>query len=308
MLDGLAEVEMHCIQTSGNCIRNVTADHFAGVAADEIEDPRPTRRAAPPMVEPASGIQLPAAQVQDRGDRRRRGPGGDRACTISACACCATTPARSATRSMVGGGLGRTPMIGKIVREFLPEAELLAYLEAILRVYNLDGRRDNKYKARIKILVHELGAEAFARRGRGGIRRASTGARSTSTPARRRPHRGLFRAARLTRRCRRPRGASSAAKRGPGLRPLGSDQSSPRTRSPGYAIVTISLKPIGGAAGRRHRRSDARRGRSRRALLVRRIAGHATCRTSSCRMSRRTICRRSGRLWSRPASPPPMSG
>lgn len=163
ILAALAEVEMHCIQTSGNCIRNVTADHFAGVAADEIEDPRPTAE----LIRQWSTLHpefsfLPrkfkiavtgaaedraAIAVHDIGIRIVRNESGE-----------------VGYRILVGGGLGRTPMIGKTVRDFLPKDELLAYLEAIMRVYNLEGRRDNKYKARVKILVHEIGVEAFTAR------------------------------------------------------------------------------------------------------------------------------------------------
>src|SRR6478752_4940158 len=160
----LADVEMHCIQTSGNCIRNVTADHFAGVAQDEIEDPRPTAElirqwsSAHPEFSylprkfkiAVTGAEHDRAVIKahDIGLRLRRHP---------------DTNAISYEVS-VGGGLGRTPMIGKVVRDYLPKADLLAYLEAIMRVYNLEGRRDNKYKARVKILVHEVGAEEFTRR------------------------------------------------------------------------------------------------------------------------------------------------
>ncbi len=160
----LADVEMHCIQTSGNCIRNVTADHFAGVAQDEIEDPRPTAElirqwsSAHPEFSylprkfkiAVTGAEADRAVIKahDTGLRLRRHPDTHETCyEIS-----------------VGGGLGRTPMIGKVVRDYLPKKDLLAYLEAIMRVYNLEGRRDNKYKARVKILVHEIGAEEFTRR------------------------------------------------------------------------------------------------------------------------------------------------
>lgn len=163
ILDALADVEMHAIQTSGNCIRNVTADHMAGAAADEIEDPRPTAELIrqwstlhpeysflPRKFKIAvTGAEEDRAAVafHDIGVRIVRGADGS-----------------IGYRILVGGGLGRTPMVGKVVREFLPRKELLAYLEAIMRVYNLEGRRDNKYKARIKILVHELGTEAFTAR------------------------------------------------------------------------------------------------------------------------------------------------
>ncbi|MBA5778309.1 nitrite/sulfite reductase [Stappia sp. F7233] len=158
ILNELAEVEMHAIQTSGNCIRNVTADHFAGAAADEIADPRvyaeilrqwsslhPEFSFLPRKFKIAitgAPHDRAAVQVHDIGLQLVRNEAGETGFTV-----------------FVGGGLGRTPMIGRKVRDFLPEADLLAYSEAILRVYNLYGRRDNKYKARIKILVHETGIE-----------------------------------------------------------------------------------------------------------------------------------------------------
>ena len=157
-LAALAEVDMHALQTSGNCIRNVTADHFAGAAADEIEDPRiwaeivrqwstlhPEFTFLPRKFKIAitgSPNDRAAVRVHDIGLRLWRNAEGEVGFEV-----------------IVGGGLGRTPMIGKTLREFLPRNELLAYLEATLRVYNRYGRRDNLYKARIKILVHEVGIE-----------------------------------------------------------------------------------------------------------------------------------------------------
>jgi len=154
----LAEVDMHAIQTSGNLIRNVTADHFAGAAVDEIEDPRiwceivrqwstlhPEFSFLPRKFKIAitgSPNDRAAVRVHDVGLRLWKNEQGEVGFEV-----------------IVGGGLGRTPMIGKTLREFLPKDELLAYLEATLRVYNRYGRRDNLYKARIKILVHEIGAE-----------------------------------------------------------------------------------------------------------------------------------------------------
>ena len=163
VLAELAEVEMHALQTSGNCIRNVTADHFAGIAADEIADPRPYAE----ILRQWSSIHpefsyLPrkfkiavtgceadraAIQVHDIGLALKRGPDGGIGFAV-----------------YVGGGQGRTPMVAKKIRDYLPEADLLTYCTAILRVYNLEGRRDNKYKARIKILVHEMGKEELTRR------------------------------------------------------------------------------------------------------------------------------------------------
>jgi sulfite reductase (NADPH) hemoprotein beta-component len=162
ILADLASVEMHAIQTSGNCIRNVTADHFAGAAADEVADPRPYAE----ILRQWSSVHpefsyLPrkfkiavtgaerdraAIQVHDIGLHLKKNEKGELGFAV-----------------WVGGGQGRTPIIAKKIREFLPEQHLLSYTTAIMRVYNLHGRRDNKYKARIKILVHETGADEFAR-------------------------------------------------------------------------------------------------------------------------------------------------
>ncbi|TPI58908.1 nitrite/sulfite reductase [Mesorhizobium sp. B3-1-3] len=162
ILADLASVEMHCIQTSGNCIRNVTADHFAGAAADEVADPRPYAEILRQWssVHPefsylprkfkiaVTGAERDRAAIQahDIGLHLKKNAAGELGFAV-----------------YVGGGLGRTPMIAKKIRDFLPEAELLSYCTAILRVYNLYGRRDNKYKARIKILVHETGVEEIMR-------------------------------------------------------------------------------------------------------------------------------------------------
>ena len=156
ILAELAEVEMHSIQTSGNCIRNTTSDHLAGVTPDELEDPRPwcelirqwstfhpefTYLPRKFKIAVTGAAQDRAASlVHDVGVHIVRGPDGAPGFEI-----------------LAGGGLGRTPIIGQVVREFLPREHLLSYLEAILRVYNLEGRRDNIHKARIKILVRSLG-------------------------------------------------------------------------------------------------------------------------------------------------------
>jgi sulfite reductase (NADPH) hemoprotein beta-component len=163
ILQELADVGMHAIQTSGNCIRNITSDHLAGVTPNELEDPRPWCE----IIRQWSSFHpefsyLPrkfkiavtgapqdraASLVHDVGVHIVRGLNGDLGFEI-----------------LAGGGLGRTPIIGQVVREFLPREHLLTYLEAILRVYNLEGRRDNLTKARIKILVRSLGMEEFKRR------------------------------------------------------------------------------------------------------------------------------------------------
>lgn len=162
ILSELASVEMHALQTSGNCIRNVTADHFAGAAADEVADPRPYAEILRQWssVHPEFSF-LPrkfkiavtgaerdraAIQVHDIGLHLKKNDKGEIGFAV-----------------YVGGGQGRTPMIAKKIRDFLPEEDLLSYTTAVMRVYNLHGRRDNKYKARIKILVHETGAEELAR-------------------------------------------------------------------------------------------------------------------------------------------------
>ena len=163
ILAELAEVEMHSIQTSGNCIRNTTSDHLAGVTPDELADPRPwcelirqwstfhpefTYLPRKFKIAVTGAAQDRAAsQVHDVGVHIVRGADGELGFEI-----------------LAGGGLGRTPIIGQVVREFLPREHLLSYLEAILRVYNLEGRRDNIHKARIKILVRSLGIEEFRRR------------------------------------------------------------------------------------------------------------------------------------------------
>ena len=162
ILAELASVQMHAIQTSGNCIRNTTTDQFAGVTADEIADPRPyceiirqwstfhpeftylPRKFKIAVIGTRS--DRAATQLHDIGLHVVKNDAGDIGFEV-----------------MVGGGLGRTPVIGKVIRPFLPERHLLSYLDAILRIYNQYGRRDNKYKARIKILVESMGAEAFSR-------------------------------------------------------------------------------------------------------------------------------------------------
>lgn len=161
ILRDLARVDMHAIQTSGNCIRNVTSDHLAGVAADELADPRPYCE----LLRQWATLHPEFAYLPRKFKIAVSGAVRDRAATeVHDIGLNLTTDAdgRLGFQVLVGGGLGRTPMIGKLIRSFLPERDLLSYMEAILRVYNQLGRRDNKYKARIKILVQSLGAEKFA--------------------------------------------------------------------------------------------------------------------------------------------------
>lgn len=158
ILELLADVEMHAIQTSGNCIRNVTADQFAGVAADEIEDPRPVAE----LIRQWSTLHPEFDYLPRKFKIAVTGAAQDRAAIAAhdiGLQIVRNPAGEVGYRLLVGGGLGRTPMIGKVVRDFLPKADLLAYLDALMRVYNLEGRRDNKYKARVKILVHEIGIE-----------------------------------------------------------------------------------------------------------------------------------------------------
>ncbi len=161
ILNELAEVEMHSIQTSGNCIRNTTTDHFAGVAGDEIADPRPYCE----LIRQWSTLHPEFSWLPRKFKIAVSGATTDRAATlVHDIGLYAVRGADGGIgfRVIVGGGLGRTPMIGHVIRDFIPEAELLNYLEAILRVYNRHGRRDNIFKARIKILVKERTPQRFA--------------------------------------------------------------------------------------------------------------------------------------------------
>ncbi|MEM8555779.1 MAG: nitrite/sulfite reductase [Pseudomonadota bacterium] len=160
MLEALAEVGMHAIQTSGNTIRNVTSDQFAGAAADEIEDPRPVAELLRQW-----STDHPEFQFLPRKFKIAiTGSPNDRAVTKAhdiGLRMVRNEAGAPGFEVMVGGGLGRTPMVGKIIRDFLPKADLLPYCEAVVSVYNTLGRRDNKYKARIKITVHENGLDTF---------------------------------------------------------------------------------------------------------------------------------------------------
>jgi sulfite reductase (NADPH) hemoprotein beta-component len=245
ILQALAEVEMHAIQTSGNCIRNVTADHFAGAAADEIEDPRPTAELIrqwstahpeycflPRKFKVAvTGAEHDRAAVllHDIGLRIVKNEQGE----IGYCV-------------IAGGGLGRTPMVGKIVRDFVPRADLLAYLAAVLRVYNSSGRRDNKYKARIKILVHETGLDEIKAQIEAefaALDRSGTNADPEEF-------------ARITAYFAPPEfdaAASSAAFEAAKAKDAGfarfAETNLAAHKAKGYCIVTVSCKPIGGVPG-----------------------------------------------------------
>jgi sulfite reductase (NADPH) hemoprotein beta-component len=247
ILADLASVEMHAIQTSGNCIRNVTADHFAGAARDEAADPRPYAEILrqwsslhPEFVflprkfkiaVTGSEHDRAAVKVHDIGLHLKRDADG-----------------RLGFAVYVGGGLGRTPFIGHRIRDFLPEEDLLSYSEAILRVYNQFGRRDNKYKARIKILVHEAGAEEIARQVEEEWERIRHSTLALPQDEIRRIQAYFALPASLA-----PRPAESAVlSRARAVDPaLGAwvDQNTVPHRVTGHAMVTVSLKPIGGTPG-----------------------------------------------------------
>ncbi len=243
MLDALAGVNMHAIQTSGNTIRNVTADHFAGAAADEVADPRPVAELLRQW-----STDHPEFQFLPRKFKIAvTGAENDRA-VIKAHDIGIQVVERDdeiGYRILVGGGLGRTPMIGKVINEFVSEADLLPYVEAVVSVWNLLGRRDNKYKARIKITVHEHGIdeirarveERFAR-----IRPAFTGIDQAlfadikaafATPDFRNESTAIF---------------ETAYKTDPIFRSWG-DTNLADHHAPGYAIVQISLKAHGKTPG-----------------------------------------------------------
>jgi len=158
----LASVEMHAIQTSGNCVRNITTDHFAGVAPDEIVDPRPLAE----ILRQWSTFHPEFAYLPRKFKIALNGAEADRAAVLLhdiGLHVVRDAAGEVGLRVIVGGGMGRTPIIGHVIREFLPWRHMLTYIEAILRVYNRYGRRDNIYKARIKILVKALGVEEFTR-------------------------------------------------------------------------------------------------------------------------------------------------
>ncbi|WCK03259.1 nitrite/sulfite reductase [Agrobacterium tumefaciens] len=246
ILSELASVEMHALQTSGNCIRNVTADHFAGAAADEVADPRPYAEILRQWssVHPEFSF-LPrkfkiavtgaerdraAIQVHDIGLHLKKNDKGEIGFAV-----------------YVGGGQGRTPMIAKKIRDFLPEEDLLSYTTAVMRVYNLHGRRDNKYKARIKILVHETGAEELARQ----VEVEFAELKNTELKL---PDADIaaitayFAPPALTDR---PEGWESLArwKRADEGFARFVEQNVAPHKHPDYGMVTISLKPIGGIPG-----------------------------------------------------------
>ena len=247
ILNDLASVEMHCIQTSGNCIRNVTSDQYAGAAKNEIEDPRivseiirqwstfhPEFSFLPRKFKIAvSGTpdDRAAIRVHDIGIQIVRNGEGEIGYEI-----------------YVGGGLGRTPMVAKKISDFVPKEDLLAYLEAILRVYNMYGRRDNIYKARIKILVHEIGVEEMKRQVDAEFAEIRKGGTL---------HLPEEEVARIDAYFRPPAYEALPDESTELNKAVVADRdfanwvksNVAQHRAPGYAIVNISLKPVGGTPG-----------------------------------------------------------
>lgn len=244
ILRALASVEMHAIQTSGNCIRNVTSDHFAGAAADEVEDPRiwseiirqwstfhPEFSYLPrkfKIAVTASPRDRTALRVHDIGVAIRRSDSG-----------------RNVFDVWVGGGQGRTPIIGHLVGDGIAAEDLLAYLEAIMRVYNQHGRRDNIYKARIKILVHQIGAGEMRRQVAVEFEQVKASGHVTIPQAEIDRIAAYFQPPAFETL---PDEDLREARRVPGFAAW-HDTNIARHKVPGYAIVTISLKPVGGIPG-----------------------------------------------------------
>ena len=241
ILADLAKVEMHAIQTSGNCIRNISSDQYAGAAADEVVDPRPyaellrqwssfrpefdylPRKFKIAVI--ASETDRAAMKLHDIGIRIVRNEAGEIGAAF-----------------YVGGGMGRTPMIAPLVRAFVPLDELIHYSEACLRVYNRYGRRDNKYKARIKILVHELGVAEYTRQVEEEFAHMRTLGLEPPTAELERI-RAMFGDPTFE------TGAPDELDRSDPDFALWLDQNVAAHKQPGYAIATISLKPVGGIPG-----------------------------------------------------------
>ena len=240
ILADLATVEMHAIQTSGNCIRNISSDQFAGAAADEVADPRPWAE----LIRQWSTFHpefsyLPRkfkiaviAADEDRAAMRLHDIGiqlVERDGVLGG-------------RVFVGGGMGRTPMIAPEIKDFIEAGDLLSYLEACLRVYNRYGRRDNIYKARIKILIHELGADEYRRQ----VAEEFVAVKALGIDP---PAAELDRITAMFAPPAFEQGLPAMADRSDPDFAVWVDQNVKPHKQPGYAIVTISLKPIGGIPG-----------------------------------------------------------
>ena len=245
ILDALATVEMHAIQTSGNCIRNVTSDPYAGVAPEEVEDPRITAE----LIRQWSSLHPEFTFLGRKFKIAVTGSEHDRVALKlhDIGVQLVRRGEQVGYRILVGGGMGRTPMIAHELRDFLPRDELLPYLEAALRVYNLHGRRDNKFKARIKILVHEIGIEDY--RAQVEAEFAAMDRAAVAAPAEE--------LARIAAYFAPPELPAQASENAAFERAKKADPAFARWierniyphRVPGYVAATISLKPIGGAPG-----------------------------------------------------------
>ncbi len=241
ILADLAKVEMHAIQTSGNCIRNTSSDQYAGAAADEVTDPRPYAELIRQwstfhpefsylprkfkMAVIASDTDRAAMRLHDIGIQIVRSDAGELGCAF-----------------YVGGGMGRTPMIAPLINPFVPLDQFITYAEACLRVYNRHGRRDNKYKARIKILVHELGKEEYTRQVEAEFAHLLT--QNIEPP--------LAELERIKAQFADPgfeTGLSDQLDRSDPDFALWVDNNCVTHKAPGYIAATISLKPIGGIPG-----------------------------------------------------------
>jgi len=241
ILAELATVEMHAIQTSGNCIRNVTADHFAGAAADEIEDPRPIAE----IIRQWSSLHPEFSFLPRKFKIAVSGSPNDRAALKfhdMALEIVKNDTGETGYRVYVGGGMGRTPYIGYVVGDFVAKPDILAFLESVMRVYNEQGRRDNLFKARIKILANALGPDEMRRQTMvefEEIRKSGT----LQVPQEERDRIDAYFAPPVF------EALSDEMPKGDADFDNWLKTNVARHRAPGYAIATISLKPIGGVPG-----------------------------------------------------------
>jgi sulfite reductase (NADPH) hemoprotein beta-component len=245
ILADLASVEMHSIQTSGNCIRNITTDQFAGAAADEIIDPRPVAE----ILRQWSSLHPEFSYLPRKFKIAMSGGPHDRAAIrFHDIGLQATTSADGEIgwQVWVGGGLGRTPMIAKLISGFVPNTHLLAYLESILRVYNRYGRRDNKFKARIKILVHETGIDKIREEVEAEFAEIKGGV--LTLPQAELDRIGTYFAAPDYERVNETIDIAREKRADPAYGEW-LERNLHTHRQPGYVSVTISLKPVGGAPG-----------------------------------------------------------
>jgi sulfite reductase (NADPH) hemoprotein beta-component len=247
VLAELADVEMHCLQTSGNCIRNVTADHFAGASEDEIEDPRILAE----IIRQWSTLHPEFAYLPRKFKIAVSGAEHDRAALKFhdvAVEIVRNDAGESGCRVLAGGGMGRTPYIGHVVGDFVPRQDILAFLEAVMRVYNQSGRRDNIYKARIKILVNALGPKEMRRQIEREFAEIKAGGTLQVPEAELARIAAYFAPPEFE-----PLADGSpdfeAARAADREFDLWTEQNLSPHKASGYAIATISLKPIGGVPG-----------------------------------------------------------